>query len=456
MFRRAIIVLVLFIMYEGFYLLPESMTVIPGVFRMSDAFFVLFPLFVFTIPRTVSRYTEESLLVIAFALLLVLSSVMGHFSFGQSYLDGMMNVRRSFFWLSFFMFIPLLRDLEDVEKLVRLMTVLVGLYVAALVLTKFFPKLGLIHYLQNFYSEHGSAQRFGEYRLFFPYGNIPGMFYFIALAGFLYGIKESAWQRTSRLGFMVIAVYAMIASLSRGVIFPWLIATGSALFSGGRRSVRIVTVLVFGLLFTFQVMSMALNGEGSSFVEGTSLGKMVTKSDTLPKEAGRMQQARMYVDRFLGSPLAGAGNFAIGKYSEMNAQGGDKGSSLAYRRFGFFAASDLGYLKILGEYGLLGIGWVIWWYFYFFRRVRQTLAKARALGTIPQVEALCRGMAYFMIFLLISGVTLAHWIHPNTITILPLMLAIMAVVRVRVDELASASGPIPDEVGTLAAGYHGA
>jgi len=423
----------LFITHEAFYLLPESMVIIPGVFRMSDAFFVIFPLFVLTMPRTFSRYKEESMLVISFCLLLLLSCVIGHFSYGQSYTEGLLSVRRSFFWLSFFIIIPLLRDIRDVEKLIKLLTLLVWLYVVALIITKFAPGLGLIHYPKNLYDPFGGMIRFGEYRLFFPYGNMTIMFFFLVLASFIRG-ETTSWH----LAFMVSAAYAIIASLTRGMIFPWLLGTGCAFIFGGSRTVRVIAIVCVILLLTVQVMSGALSGHGMSFIEESSLGKTVLRGGTLGKEAGRMLQARMYLNKFLGSPLAGVGKFAIGKYSKIDDQGGE-GTLMAYKKFGIFAGSDLGYLKILAEQGLLGIGWIIWWYSYFWRRLKQTLAKAKALGNIPQVVALCYGIACFTIYLLISGITLPHWVHPNHLTVLPLMLSVMAVVRVRVDELASAA-----------------
>lgn len=426
----------LFLFHEGFYLLPEEMTIIPGVFRMSDAFFVIIPFFALSAARTFSRYREESLLVISFCALMLISCVMGQISFPQTFVDGLLNIRRNFFWLSFFVYIPLIRNLDRAEKLLKLLTLLAGIYVVTLLLTKYFPNLGIIHPDKRFYSE-GGLKRFGEFRMFFPYGNIAIMLYCIALARMIHGnVNESITTKSFRLTFVFIVAFAVLSSYTRAWVFPVLMVTAFAFFSSKGRMLKYAAVSIAILLVSFQALSMALDEGGGSFLEGTKLGKMIYKTGELSPEKGRMFQASMYLAQFMRSPLTGVGTFAINKFAKY----GDEGSTISYNKYGYYGGSDLGYLRVLGDNGLLGIAWLVWFYSYFFRRGRQTLAKTKALGGVPTVEVLTRGLLYFTLFLLISGVTLPHWIHPNHLTILPLSLALMAITRVSVNEMPAASG----------------
>ena len=326
----------------------------------------------------------------------------------------------------------MIRNLDRVESLLRLLTVLVGVYVVILLLTKNFPNLGLIHYPEIYYNIKGGLKRFGEFRFFFPYGGIPIMFYFIVLARMIHGtVKESGITWFFRFFFLMIVMSAVMSSYTRGVVFPVMIVTAVAFFSIKNRILKYAAVAIVILLVSFQVLSKAMDEGGGTLIEGTKLGKMVSKTGELSPEDGRKLQAYMYLTQFMRSPLTGVGNFAVTRFSKYK----DAGVLQSYRAYGYFAGSDLGYLKVLGDHGLLGILWVIWFYTYLFRRGRQTLAKAQALGGVPGVEILTRGLLYFTLYLLISGVTLPYWIHPLHITLLPLLLALMAILRVSVNEM---------------------
>lgn len=128
----------------------------------------------------------------------------------------------------------------------------------------------------------------------------------------------------------------------------------------------------------------------------------------------------MYVNNFLKSPLTGVGTLAMGVTETF---------SRSFRKYGFFNATDLGYPKIAGEYGLVGLAWVVWFYSYVYRRSRQTLTQALALGNAPEAEAVARGLRYFLIYLVISGFTLPHFVTLDGIPAIVLTLAFMAVTR---------------------------
>jgi hypothetical protein len=391
-------------------------------------------------------------MVLCFCGIILLSPLMAKYFFGQPCLRGLIIVRKNFFWLSFFMFILLIRDLNAIDKLLKVLTILVGMYVVILLVTKQFPGLGLIHFPEMFYgySERESYVRFGEYRLFFPYGSVPVMFYCIALARLLHpSERKSFLPKAELLIFCIIVAYAVVSSLTRGLIYAFVIVTFVALLAAQKRTLRVIAGAFVAVFLLVEVLDVATQTEGGSLIEGTTLGKIIFKSDTdtLRTESQRKLQASMCLTQFARSPLTGVGtldNSADTSWQDeahpMYRKDSTRENSMnaiwlnlvhsMYRKYGFFNTTDLGYLKIAAESGLLGVAWLVWYFWYFYRRGRQTLAKVISSGGNPTAEAVCRGLLYFTTYLLISGVTLPHWVYMNGITVLPLSLVLMAITRV--------------------------
>ncbi|OGC94623.1 MAG: hypothetical protein A2W25_09365 [candidate division Zixibacteria bacterium RBG_16_53_22] len=436
MIRRLFIILLLFVLYEGFYFLPKKLVeIFPGAFRLADALFIILPLFSIFFARNmfraVSRFREESLLVLGICGLMFLSPLMAEQFFGQSYTKGLLFVRHNLGWLAFFPFAIMLRDLDGVERTIRVLTILAGIYVVILLLTKYFPDMGLIHYDKRAYSITGSLIRFGEYRLFFPYGSVPILFYCITMARFLHPPQGggSLLRRAFDLAFILVVAYAILSTFTRALIFSVLIATAFGLFSSRRRFLKYVAVFVVFMVVSMQAMVMASSEGGVPFIEDTKLWKMILKTSTLPREADREEQISMYLTHFPKSPLTGVGNLVTRKDTEWEI-----GKLTTYRKYGFYNATDIGYLKIAAENGLLGIAWVIWFLSYFYRRSRQTLSRAVKRGDGSTAEFVARGHLYFLIYLSISGLTLPHFVYEDGVIILALSLAIMAVTRTSSNE----------------------
>ena len=127
----------------------------------------------------------------------------------------------------------------------------------------------------------------------------------------------------------------------------------------------------------------------------------------------------MFMNHFIKSPLTGVGNINSGATSEERIR--------TYQKVGYFNGVDIGYLKVAADNGMVGMAWVIWFFSYMYRRSKQTLKKALALGDEPMAEAVARGLRYFLIYLAISGLTLPHFVRFERIPAIVLALAIMAV-----------------------------
>ncbi len=428
--RNLLVVLLLFILHEGFYLLPEKFVVIPGTFRMIDGIFVILPLFfLFAFPsalRLFHRFGEETLLVLAACAMVLLSPLMALFFFGQPYETGLMLMRHNLAYLVFFIFVFLMGPLDRVEQLLRLLTFLVGAYVVILVLTKYNHRLDLIQYREGYYDDTGGGfTRFGESRLFFPYANLPILLYCISLGRLLRtpAMGGSLRKKIPDLGFVLLVLYAVLATYTRILVFSLLVVTGYALLTSKRRSLRNAAMVLAVLVIGFEVLAVAA-GSRISFLENSRLGRMALQSGTLAPESGRQFQMAMYANNFVKSPLTGVGNIASGKLDAARTS-----YLRIYRKYGLFNTTDIGYMKMAAENGLAGLAWVIWLYMYMYRRSRQVLTEAAAIGGQPAAEAVARGLRYFLVYLAISGVTLPHFVAGSGIPVVVLAVALMAITR---------------------------
>ncbi|MFZ2223258.1 MAG: O-antigen ligase family protein [Candidatus Deferrimicrobium sp.] len=363
----------------------------------------------------------ESLLVLSISALMFLSPLMAERFFGQPYEKGLLLIRQNLGWFSFFLFAAFMRDFEEVDRMLWKLTFLFGIYLLILLATKFDPGLGIIHYDERFYKKGSTLMRFGEHRLFFPYGDIPVFLYSICLGRLLHKDPEmSAWRKFMAMGFVLLTAYAILSTYTRILVFSTLVATAFAFYRSKRPILKWVSLVIVCLLVSVQTIAM-LSGGTLGILEETKLGKMAIKSGELRPEAGREFQVKMYVTNFLKSPLFGVGNIATRKDTYW-----ENGTLTTYRKYGFFNGSDMGYMKIIAESGILGVIWMIAFFVYFWRRCRRMQAAAVARGDASS-EAIASGLGYFMVYLLMSGVTLAHFVQPSAIGVVSLALATLAV-----------------------------
>jgi hypothetical protein len=428
--RVSLASMLLFLLYEGFYLLPERWVVlIPGVLRLADVFFLIFPVFFIMYIngniQTLLNYKDASILIFSACTLMLISALMATLFFDQPYLTGLLLVRHNFFYLSFFIFVILLRNLVHIENFISFFTIIVGIYLIILLLTDYFPDMGIIQFRKSFYEKTENILRFGEKRLFFPYGDVPIFLYCLIIARLIYPkTTESRITKTLYFIFILIAFYAVLSTYTRSLVFSLLAVTAFALFATKRRNLRYIALVLVVLIVSGQALSSAITESGLSFIKESKLGKMMYQSEKLQPERGRYFQFTMYMNNFMRSPLTGVGTLANerhkGTFLDIDLQ-------RTYRKYRFFNAVDLGYAKILAEYGILGVAWIVWYYCFIYRQSKQIMALRINYENSLEGGRLARGHLYFMIYLLISSITLPHFIHRDAIPIIALSIALMAV-----------------------------
>jgi hypothetical protein len=442
--RSGLVILFLFVLYEGFSLFPEKMVVIPGVFRLRDLSLLILPLFfVFSagaVWRTITGYRAESRLVLAMMGIILLGPLMASFWFGQDYLNGLMIYRHNLTWISFFLFVVVLRDLETAVLFLKCFTVFIGIWVVLLLATKYFPQLGMIS-AQGYY-EKGKMMRFGEARLYFPNGSIPIYLFCISLACLLHGSKDTGkFTKLFLVGFVLLVFFAVTCTFTRILIASMLLVTLFAFATCRKPLLSFFALSAVGVLVIAQLLAMEMGG-GIDLVEQSRLGKMALKLDTLEREKGRELQLRMCLDNFLKSPVFGVGNLIVERDDKL-----EKNSVLrSLRKYGYFTAADMGYPRMAAEQGLVGLVWLAFYVGNTLRRSRDIIRCSRTSEVPVEAKVIGYGTLYFTLYLLISGVTLGHFVASDAMVFVALAMAILAIAHKSLNQAVGAG--YPDALGT--------
>ncbi|MFZ2224233.1 MAG: O-antigen ligase family protein [Candidatus Deferrimicrobium sp.] len=407
------------LMYEGFYILPDDFVVpVPGLFRISDALAVIvllsFTAWLSKTVRILRERVEASLLVLTSCLLFFVTAVMAEATFGQPILTGWLYLRHSYNYLLFFMFSALLETEEEIRLFLWLAAGLVALLAGLALLQKYFPTLPIFNFRSVRVNQYFDKRniRFGEYRLFFPAIEFAFLLYFLMLADVI-RLGKVRWL-APKLGFLCLVFYVVVSSFTRAYVLTMIVVTLIAFIAGRRRSLKIAGAVLLVLGISAQLLSHAVTREGIELFERSSLGKIAVYSMNTKEGSiqGRVSQNRMYVANFLKSPLLGVGTLQYN--SDIAA---------TYRKFGFYNNNDLGYTKVLAEYGIVGILWVCWFYSYVFRRARAVIKGSRSQDGESFPAVIGGGVLFFFLFVAISMATIPHFIEGDRI--LPIVLAVV-------------------------------
>lgn len=410
---------IVFLIYEGFFILPDAVVVpLPGQFRIADSTFIIillsFSAFLLGTIRSLAEHLEASLLVLTSCALIFLTVSMAKFTFGQSLLDGLLYIRHSFTYLLFFIFCTLLSTVNRLHFFLKIAAFVVTLLAFLALLQKHFPALPIFNFRSMGESQYLGKKnmRFGDYRLFFPNIEFTFFVYFMTLAELLN--KRNITRLLPKLGFLCLIAYIVLATGTRVHLLAMTVVTLIAFVTGQRRSVKMVGIVLLILCISVETLSLAIHSEGISLFEENKFSNVIKYSmDT--KEGsiqGRIFQNKMYWNNFLKSPLAGVGTLRYTAKLDDN-----------YRKYGFYNNNDLGYMKILAEYGIVGIIWILWFYSYIFRKTKGVIATRRLAGEEDCRVFIAKGVQFYILYVAVSALTLPHFVEGRRI--IPIVLAMV-------------------------------
>jgi len=128
----------------------------------------------------------------------------------------------------------------------------------------------------------------------------------------------------------------------------------------------------------------------------------------------RFMQAEMYMHYFKKYPICGAGTLAFG--------------SPLSKKYGLYNTSDLGYLKLLCEYGLIGMAWLVWLFVFVFRKSKVKLNDLNSMEGLPDIySGIIYGTRFFYLYVLISMLTLPHFGRGHTVAYMAISIALLEI-----------------------------
>jgi O-antigen ligase len=343
-----------------------------------------------------------SLLIVFYILFVLFTVVLARFNYGQSFFDGLVAVRHQFYYLMFFLFVTVLKD---TDKLRRFLDVLVVLSLVLVV-------LGIVNYFGPTIFSHkwaeGHGIRSGILRAY-----IPGM-PVITLATIWAFTKwlESGrgWEGRKSLLATIFLLGALLFRQTRMRIISVAVVVWAALLV--RRKWKRLVVFLLISVAALAIMNVATEKNVLVSAFSTAFADVADNTGTYP---GRYEQLVADLREFTRHPWMGSGAGAVRSPTAIG------GSRLQFSMQLLTAKSDLGYSSWLSSYGLVGAVWFFLFFYVQFFMVLKVLKRA-----VGEDNILAHFALSYLVFELVSFITLPHLMHPESI-ILNMLVATIVV-----------------------------
>lgn len=327
-------------------------------------------------------------------LLLVMTQVaLAAINYDQSLLSGLSAVRQQFYYLSFFLFLFVLRTPEEIYNFMNILNVVALIVVVLAVVDYFGVKL--------FHSQFADeiTIRSGIERAEIPAMSLISIVFLWNMARWSFPVEASS-TRWSRM-LAIVFLGAHFFRQSRVRLFSILVASLWQLVVRGKYTV-LVGIGVVGLAAVLIAsFTMETNLFLNPFVTGVE-----DVSEQTGTVVGRLAQLETDIEIFKEYPYFGGGTVALAP---------DDGSFSNIAR-----KADLGYTHWLKHYGMLGIAWLLLFLltlFLYTRKLQKVLpSKYRAIAAFS---------SSYLIFFTVSFVTLNHLMFRDSILLMCLYCAIL-------------------------------
>jgi hypothetical protein len=342
----------------------------------------------------------------AFFAIIILSPFISYINYGQPYVVGLRAVRGSFFYIYFFV---LLCGIDTPLKLLRYIKYL---KITALCLTLVAILQNVLH-INVFFSNHSNEiVRVGMNRMINPGLDIVMLVFFILIGNFIYSKKPN---RIIDNVLLLILSIQILLSLTRSVIIGCLL-TLVLIFIISREYKNAIKVSYAGVMLISCYLFFKLSfGMHSNFGMGIISDLYhLTYSEVVNAKGNvgiRLLLAQTYLkfgfeNWFLGtgyiSPIGSVA--AIIKYPILR--------------------QDLGYIIMFSQYGLVGLIWLAGLSLSFFRKGFLLLRQS----VVDEYRGIAIGLIGNFIYLLVSFITLPHFIDPDRICVVAINLALFQII----------------------------
>lgn len=419
-----IIIILILLLREFFWLLPADLVVLPDIVRLSDIGILLILLVV--IYAIVTNFDKIKCLnssftpvIIGFMVLSLFNVYLSNLYYEQPIALGVRAIRTNLFYLLFFVVILVIDTREKLNRLVKWLVVLCLILVGFTVMQYAMPGASIFH-TEN---EGIFEKRFGLVRLINPGLDLIALACFIVIARF---IQSGVPCRLSCMMNGAIFTLQILFSQTRAYLLSFPLAMMVSLTKTGKFRWLIVVVWCSVIGVGVLQMSEMLTGQKHENFITRLLESSVTETMSQKGNVGiRFQTAREFWKYGIAHPITGSG--------VINAKG-----KVAQKLNYPVLRTDLGYVIMFSQYGLLGIAWLVWLSAVYFRKVKLFFRKTAD----PELKSLVFALLTHYIFVVISFVTLPHFILGSMIVTVVLNVGILEVVHRFADEPEQQEGPL--------------
>jgi hypothetical protein len=388
--------------YQLFYLLPWGAA--EGGFNLRDISLVLIwggvAWLMFSGARLDVLKNFMSWSVVAYLFLIAAHISLARLYYDQSLVNGIIAARTQFMYVAFFLYMLLLKDSEEIAKLLDYLSVIAVGVLLLSVINYFIPVV-----FQHWRSEEWESTRAGIARVFIPATPLMNL-------AAIWMVCRWVGADRSRSTFGLSALFLIGGHFfhqSRGPIFG-LVAAVLVVTILTRRFAELRNILiaafVAGIVITVTLPENILLTPFTTAVEDVSEGTGTVE--------GRLVQLEHDIHEFMEHPWIGSGLIAI-RTSEYRGVGINAAElALATRK------ADLGYSHWVKMYGLAGILWLGLFLYYLGTRSLRAYRSTRGMDNTVALFAVA-----YTSFIIITGVTLNHFLIPDRIIVFTLLAAIV-------------------------------
>lgn len=424
-----VIFIIILLLREFFWLLPVDLVVLPDVIRISDAgLLLMFAVVLYAIatnPRKIN-YLKSSFtpVIIGFVLLSLFNVFISNLNYEQPFSLGIRAIRTNFFYLLFFAIILTVDSREKLKGFIKWITIFCFVLIGFTMLQYAMPGTHIFHIDNTGIFE----KRSGMSRYINPGLDMVAFACFIAIARFIQ--SGVSWELSGVITGLICSLQILL-SQTRAYLLSFPVAMMISMAATGKMRWLVITLWCF----VMGVGTYVMMGQVNPDMSGNLLTKLYASSysETI-SQRGTVGQRFALAQTFwkIGTEHPVTGSGVIHPFGK---------AAVRLRYPGL--RTDLGYVIMFSQYGIIGLAWLTWLSLVYFKKVR----RMYQLNLDPEMKALVMAMMTHYVFMTISFITLPHFILGAMIVTVVLNLGILEVIH----RLAAESAGVPE--GTVDAAF---
>ncbi|MCJ7602653.1 MAG: O-antigen ligase family protein [Desulfobulbaceae bacterium] len=341
-----------------------------------------------------------SLLIIAYLFFVCFQIGLGSFYYNQSLVTSLIGARHQFLFFSFFLFLQLLDTPERIRQLLNWLTIIALIAVL----------LGLINYFGPTILTHkwaeGQRIRSGITRGFLPGMPIISFAVIWEMTKWVEGANKNKFSFL--WGWLLVGAHFFRQSRMR--VFGVVAVLAGMLFF--KRKFRHLIISAFIAVMAIVVVDQYLP---ENLIINLFTGAAEDVSEGSGSWRGRLIQLETDFKEFKEHPIIGSGASTI----RLDSGSGYSSTSQA-EMFALAYKDDLGYTHWVKAYGLVGLVWLLSFFFLLWHYARKTVRMAD-----KEHKDITTFSVSFVVFIIGTFITLNHLMFPHSIVLVCLIAAII-------------------------------